>query len=73
MRTITLKVEGLRCVSCAASVRSVLDAHDGVRGAEVSFEEGNARVLYDPRATSEDGLVEVIEKRGYRVVARNPA
>lgn len=73
MKTVTLKVEGLRCASCAASVSSLLGAHAGVRGADVSFEEGRARVLYDPATTSEDRLVEVVEKRGFRVVARNPA
>lgn len=73
MKTATFKVEGLRCASCAASVGSLLDAHTGVRGADVSFEEGRARILYDPQATSEDRLVELIEKRGFRVVARNPA
>jgi copper chaperone len=73
MRTVTLKIKGLRCGSCAASVRSALDAQEGVRGADVSFEEGRARVLYDPATTNEDHLVELIEKRGYRVVDRNPA
>lgn len=73
MRTVTLKVEGLRCGSCAASVRSALDAQEGVHGADVSFEEGRARVLYDAATTNEDDLVELIEKRGFRVVARDPA
>jgi MerR family copper efflux transcriptional regulator len=73
MKNVILKVEGLRCASCAASVGSLLDAHAGVRGADVSFEEGRARVLYDPATTSEDRLVALIEKRGFRVVARDPA
>ena len=73
MTTVTLKVEGLRCNACAASVRSLLVAHAGVRGADVSFEEGRVWALYDPAATSADRLVEVVEKRGFRVVARNPA
>ena len=73
MKNVTLRVEGLRCASCAASVGSLLDAHAGVRGADVSFEEGRARVLYDPATTSEDRLVALIEKRGFRIVARDPA
>lgn len=70
MKATTLKIEGMRCTSCAASVGSVLQAQAGVRGADVSFDEGRARVLYDPQATSEDHLVEVIEKRGFRIIDR---
>ena len=70
MRTVTLKVEGWRCAACSASVGSLLEGQAGVRGVDVSFGEGRVRALFDPAATSEDRLVELIEKRGFRVVAR---
>jgi copper chaperone CopZ len=73
MRTVTLKVEGWRCAACSASVGSLLEAHPGVRGIDVSFDEGRVRALFDPAATSEDRLVELIEKRGFQVVARTSA
>ncbi len=42
----------------------------GVQMAPVSFAEGQARVLYDPQATAEDGLAAAIEKPGFRIVGR---
>jgi copper chaperone CopZ len=41
--------------------------------AAVSFEEGSARVLYDPQAVQEDRLVDVIQRPGFRVVSREAA
>lgn len=73
IKTINLRIEGLRCASCAASVGSLLDAQAGVRGVDVSFEEARARVLYDPQVTSGDRLVAAVERRGFHVVARDPA
>lgn len=70
MKAITLKVEGWRCAACSASVGSLLEAQAGVRGVDVSFDEGRVRALYDPAITSEDRLVELVEKRGFRIVAR---
>jgi len=41
-----------------------------VRTTAVSLKGGTARILYDPAAVSEDQLVAVVERPGYRVVAR---
>lgn len=73
MKSLTLKVEGMRCNGCAETIRSLVSAEPGVRGADVSFTDGQARVLYDPQAIDEDRLVATVEKPGYRVVARNPS
>lgn len=73
MRTVNLKVEGWRCTACSASIGSLLEAHAGVRGVEVSFDEGRVRVLYEPALTSTERLIQLIEKRGFQVVARSPA
>lgn len=72
MKSLTLKVEGLRCDGCAERVRTRVAAQPGVKSTEVSFEQAQARVLYDPQATDEDRLVGVIQELGYRVVDRTP-
>lgn len=67
MKTVTLKVEGLRCNGCAENVKALISAEPGVRGASVSHAEGEARILYDPQAIDEEQFVRIIGRAGYRV------
>ena len=70
MKTTTLKIEGMQCVSCANTIKGLLDREPGVQMAAVSFEAGEARVLFDPKAVAEEQLVRTIERPGFRVVAQ---
>ena len=71
LKSVTLKVEGMRCDRCAETIRSQVSAQPGVRAADVSFEEREARVFYDPQTIGEEGLVGTIQKAGFRVVERH--
>ena len=71
MNAVTLKVEGMRCDGCAAKIQTSLERSTGVRKASASFNDGEARVLYDPQTLSEAQLIATIEKAGYRVAARS--
>lgn len=73
MKSVTLKVEGLRCDGCADRVRSRLSVQPGVKVADASFDQAQAHVLYDPQVTDEGQLVDVIQELGYRVVDRTSA
>lgn len=68
MKTTTLKIEGMRCNGCAQTIKTLVEREDGVKAADVSHKEGEARVLYDPRAIDQDRIVAAIQKPGYRVV-----
>ena len=70
MKSVTLKVEGLRCNGCSDKVRSRMAAQPGVKTTDVSFDQAQARILYDPQATDEGQLVDAIQELGYRVVDR---
>lgn len=70
MKFTTLTIEGMHCDGCAQSIRSRVAEQPGVREADVSFAEGLARVLYDPAATSERDLIDVVQRLGFRVVQR---
>lgn len=70
MKNVTLKVEGMHCTGCASTIQALLQRNDGVKKASASFEAGEARVLYDPAAISEDQVAAVIEKGGFRVTER---
>ena len=68
MKSVTLKVEGMRCNGCAEMIRSRVATQPGVQTTDVSFDEGRARVLYDPQTTDEDLLIDAVQQLGYRVV-----
>jgi copper chaperone CopZ len=70
MKTTIFRIEGMNCEACANTIKGLVEKEPGVRMASVSFAEGQARVLYDPDATPEDRLVQVIQKPGIRIVAR---
>lgn len=70
MKTATLKIEGMHCDGCANTIKALVERQPGVQMATVSFDEGQARILYDPRITGEDRLVAAVQQPGFRVVGR---
>jgi copper chaperone len=69
MESAILRIEGMHCDGCAATIKSLLERQAGVKAVNVSFTEGLARVLLDPRTTSRSALSTEIEKAGYRVTS----
>jgi copper chaperone CopZ len=67
VKSVTLAVEGMHCESCAEKLRLRLAKSPGVRQAAVSFAERQARILYDPGATSDARLAEEIGRSGFGV------
>lgn len=67
MKTTTLKIEGMRCDGCAQTIKTLIEREDGVKAADVSLKEREARVLYDPQAIDEKRIAAAIERPGYRV------
>ena len=47
MKTVTFSIEGMRCGGCADTIKTLVEKQPGVRMAAVSFDEGEARVLYE--------------------------
>jgi copper chaperone len=66
METIDLKIEGMTCGGCVKSVTRVLTGVAGVASADVSLEEGRARVTFDPGKAGIDALKQVVERAGYK-------
>ena len=67
-KTVTIKVEGMKCPKCSASVSKALKATDGVEDAQVSSEKGEAVIKYDDQKLSETKLREVINSTGFKAV-----
>jgi len=69
MKTLVVTIEGMHCDGCAETIKALLAVEAGVKAATVSFQEGHARVLYDPVVVDEKKLVAAIEKGGYKVAS----
>jgi len=68
MQTVAMKVEGMTCNGCVASVTRVLKGTAGVRDAQVTLTPGQATVTFDPGQTNPAALKTAIEEAGYDVV-----
>ncbi|MBQ8328478.1 MAG: heavy metal translocating P-type ATPase [Lachnospiraceae bacterium] len=66
--TKTMKIEGMMCEHCEATVKKVLEKIDGVASADVSHKEGTAVVTLSADVADEK-LKEAVEDRDYKVVS----
>ena len=66
--TKTLKIEGMMCPHCEASVKGALEALSGVASAEVSHKDGTAVVTLNADVAG-DVLAKTVEEKGYKVVS----
>lgn len=62
----TMKIEGMMCPHCEATVKKILEAIDGVELAEVSHEKGSA-VLTMSKNVEDSVLKKAVEDAGYKV------
>lgn len=67
-KTVTIRIEGMHCQNCAASVEKKLKATEGVQAVRVSFEKKEAWVKFDDQRTSVAKLREVINSTGFKAV-----
>lgn len=72
-KTATIRVEGMHCKMCSASVTKALEATEGVEKVEVSHEKGVAVVQYDDQKVTEAKLREVINGTGFKAVDEKSA
>lgn len=64
--TTTLKINGMMCPHCEATVKTALESIDGVTSAEVSHESGTAVVTLS-KEVSENVLKKAVVDKGYTV------
>ena len=64
---LTMKIEGMMCPHCEASVKKALEAIPTVQSAEVSHEKGTAVVTLSAD-TPFDTLKSAVEDLDYKVV-----
>lgn len=66
--TKTMKIEGMMCGHCEATVKKTLEAIEGVESANVSHENGTAVVTLSAEV-SDETLKSAVEAKDYKVTA----
>ena len=61
-----IRIEGMRCMHCAARVKKALEAIEGVETADVSYENGTAEVRLATEVKGE-ALRSAVEALKFRV------
>jgi len=68
--TVTFKIGGMTCASCAQTIEKALNKADGVFEAVVNIATEQAVIEFDAGVTGFANLEQVIEGTGYRVVKK---
>ncbi len=68
MKSVTFRIEGMHCNACASRIKMLVEQVPGVQTASVSFEQGQARILFDPQSVSEERFAALVHDAGFRVV-----
>lgn len=63
--TTRLKIKGMTCSGCVASVKRVLEGLPGVKGADVSLSEGRATIRYDASMADTAQFKRAVEDAGF--------
>lgn len=66
MEQTEFKVEGMDCGGCVKSVTRMLTGVAGVTSVNVSLEQANAAVEFDPALTDLAALKKAVERAGFK-------
>lgn len=70
---VLLRIEGMDCPMCAAGLQSRLREIPGVCRAEVSFQDKQAILEYDPSVADPSRFTQVVAQAGFRVATDSAA
>ena len=70
VRTVTLRVKGMTCEMCAASLQPELKSTNGVLDARVYFKLGTAWIKYDDTKITVTRLRKVIKDEGFKAIGK---
>ena len=65
MKTTILTIDGMHCDGCARTIEALLSRVPGVRKAEASYDERQARVLHDQNEAEAADLAAAVAKGGF--------
>ncbi|MEQ8174460.1 MAG: heavy metal translocating P-type ATPase [Syntrophomonadaceae bacterium] len=65
IKQMEIPVYGMTCEHCVRRVKKALEEVAGVKSVEVSLEDANARIDYDPNQIKLSSVYEAVEEAGY--------
>ena len=65
MKTVTLKITGMHCVSCAINIDFELEDLEGVKEATTNYAKQQTVITYDPEITSIKKIKDIYKKLDY--------
>lgn len=67
-RTVTFRITGFTCITCAVGLETLLEKERGVIRAKATYPENVATITYNPGVTSDVRLADFIATTGFHVV-----
>jgi copper chaperone len=67
MQTTILNINGMTCMGCVNSIKNVVEEVSGVSGADVSLENKQVKIPYDPEKTNINKFKEAIVGAGFEI------
>lgn len=68
-RTVTWRIEGFTCVTCAVGLDTLLQQQKGIVRSRSNYPERTAVIEYDPKLTSETQIKAFIQELGFTAKA----
>jgi mercuric ion transport protein len=72
LQTAELKIAGMDCEVCAATIQRKLLETRGLEKAEVRYPAGSATIQFDPSQTDTEKLIAVVTSAGYKASPSRP-
>ena len=69
LRTVTYRVNGFSCVTCAVGLDTMLLQQKGIVRSKSTYPEGVVVITFDPRIMNDKAVVAFIAEQGFRVAA----
>ena len=69
MKHLEIRIEGLQCDGCIASVQRALLSRRGVDTAQADLDSGTVAIDFDPSRIDRPGLEAAIEDAGFDIAA----
>ena len=66
-RTVTYRIKGFSCVTCAVGLETMLRQQKGVARAKASYPDANAIIEFDPALVSDHWIRAFIADQGFTV------
>ena len=67
MQTTILNINGMTCMGCVNSIKKVIEKISGVSGADVSLENKQVTIRYDPERTNINQFKDAIVGAGFEI------